>query len=106
MIKSVKDFDRLEYCVKCGDEAMRLFRPEAVMFKKFSGFQSETTWNQALGCLVKGDKHLKEICKEKEVIPIGDEPIDSLNKQFDDKRERAKEASYDQAVEGWVGNGD
>lgn len=103
VIKSIADFDRTEYC-DCGGESLRLFRPNADVFQKQSGIPTEASYNPGLGCVVKDKKHLKEICKQKGVEPIGnDSPNpDSIHKHYEQEREKKREKSYDDG--GWQGS--
>ena len=104
VIKSLADFDRIEYC-QCGAESERLFRPNSDIFRKQSGIPETASYNQALGKVIKDKRHLKETCKRMGVEPVGDEPVEKIHKKYDKERDEKREKAYDDATQGWVGDG-
>jgi hypothetical protein len=97
IIKSVTEIDRLEKC-ECGhimdkDERTISFR---------GIFQGEKDWdkaefNKGLGCITKNAKHRRQICKERGLEELGNEPIDKFHKDMDARRDQKVKEIYDRA---------
>lgn len=102
VIKSHHDSDRQEVCPKCGDFAVRDFCPQRIHLMNTS--VKDSVFNPGLGCVIKNDKHLKEICKIKNVEPIGNEKPEKIHAYYDKKRAEKIEQSYAKADRGWVGS--
>lgn len=91
VIKSVKDIDVNEFC-DCGAPAERVFVPSRVYFSGAKVAHAE--YNPGLGCVVKNDRHKKDIMKRKGLVEIGNDfkSPKSIHKTFEQERKsrRAK----------------
>jgi putative FmdB family regulatory protein len=75
--KKAAEIDRLEYCADCGSEMQRQLSA-SVSFQGEKTGSNEAYFNHALGCVVKGDKHAREIAKQRGLIEIGNEKQNHL----------------------------
>lgn len=107
IIKSYKDLDRDEFCLKCTSKMCHVFKPSIKQLLKMGGMQEASEFNPGLGQVVRGKSHVKEICKEKGLEEIGNETTETIHKHFDDKRAEAADKRWEEADKGaWVGNGE
>jgi len=63
-----------EQCPNCETIADRVYGGHAIK----TMFRSE--YNPGLGCVVKNDKHKRDLCKEKGLVEVGNESKDSMHK--------------------------
>lgn len=95
-----------EMCPKCGVEAKREFVPRNVYLSKTKVQHAE--YNPGLGCIVKNERHRKELCKQKGLVEVGNDfkSGDGMHAHHDKARSDAWERGWD-AVDSaqWVGNG-
>jgi putative FmdB family regulatory protein len=103
VVKSHRDMERNENCVRCGEFAIRQFVPSKVHL--IGTKVEDAEYNPGLGCIVRNKSHRKELCKQKGVEEIGNEKPDTLHKHFDEARAEKLEKAYDETTKGWVGNG-
>lgn len=75
--KKAAEIDRLEYCAECGEEMQRQLSA-SVSFSGEKAEGNEAYFNHALGCVVKGDKHAREIAKSRGLVEVGNESQDFL----------------------------
>ena len=93
VIKTVEDRDSPEVCVSCKELAKRAFVPSRV---HLTGTRVEDAeYNPGLGCITRGKKHRDEIAKQKGLIEVGNEKVDSINSHFDTRRAEKLSKSYD-----------
>jgi len=104
VVKSAKEMDSPENCLRCLTPATREFIPTRVWFNGTKVEHAE--YNPGLGCIVRNSSHRKELCKIKGVEEIGNEKPESLHKYFDQKREEKREQAWAEVDKGWVGCGD
>lgn len=95
VIKSVKDIDQNENCPKCGEFGIRDFCPEKIHFTGTKVTHAE--FNPGLGAVVKNARHKDRLMKEKNVVEIGNDfkSGESMQKEFDTKREEKLKKSWD-----------
>jgi hypothetical protein len=86
VIKSVKDIEVAETCPVCGEFAIRQFVPTYIHLSKTAVQHAE--FNPGLGCVTKNREHVKEICKQKDLVEIGNDykSADSQLKEADTAR--------------------
>jgi putative FmdB family regulatory protein len=103
VVKRVSDRDIEEPCPKCTQSCERVFIPRLI---HLSGTKvQEAEYNPGLGCVVKNNTHLKEICRQRNIEPIGNEKIETVHKHYDKSREEKLEKAWSEADKGWVGDG-
>lgn len=71
IVKSVKDFERVEHCEKCASIMTRAFAPQRIHL--YGTKVEDAYFNVGLGQVVKGSQHVKEIVKERKLIEVGNE---------------------------------
>jgi hypothetical protein len=105
VIKSVREIDNPEKCPKgCAGASIRNFIPSRIHLSNTA--VQEATYNPGLGQVVRNKSHLKEICKEKNLIELGSEKPETIHKMYDNERQRKWEANWESTTKGWVGNGE
>lgn len=77
VIKAVADIDRRESCPLCKCESVRFI--SRTHFYGASDWHGEE-YNPGLGCVVKSNKHKREICKARGLEEIGTTPADDIHK--------------------------
>jgi len=93
VIKRMKFIDSTEKCRKCGTHldknhrkiATQTFRDEKV---------EDITWDMALGCYVKSNKHRRQIAKSRGLEEVGNEPLDNMIKHYEKQREDTAKARW------------
>ena len=107
IIKSHRDLDRDEFCLKCTGKMQHVFKPSIKQLMKMGGMQESAEFNPGLGCVTRGKSHVKEICKEKGFEEIGNETTKTIHNHFDTARAEAIDKRWEDADRGqWVGNGE
>ncbi len=102
VIKSVRFFDAEEHCPKSGTTMARQFAPG---FIYLSGTKvQEAEYNPGLGCITKNKQHVKEICKQRGLVEVGNTSPETLHKMHDQERERRREQAWASVDKGWVGS--
>jgi putative FmdB family regulatory protein len=71
IIKSVKDFDRIENCPTSGTIMTRAVAPAKLHI--YNTQVQESYFHPGLGQVVKGDNHARRIAKERGLIEVGNE---------------------------------
>jgi len=87
----------MEHCPKCETVSVRYISNR-------QSFYGEKDWdsahyNQAFGREFKSNHEMRKYAKERGMIEIGTESIDSTNKHFTNLREEKSQASYDKAFD-------
>jgi putative FmdB family regulatory protein len=104
IIKAVADLDREETCPKCSCIGERYIAQ--THFYGASDWQGER-YNPGLGCVVKSNKHIKEICKQRGLEEVGNTSPETLHKMEDtaraEKIKRHQTEARDKAV-AWMNN--
>lgn len=103
VIKSHREMTREETCA-CGAISERKFVPSRVHFVGTSVQHPE--YNPGLGCVVNNKQHRAEIARQKGLEEVGNTSVESIHKHFDKAKEEKLDKAYDEAIKGWVGNGD
>lgn len=70
IIKRLNQLDQTEPCMRCGTPMERRVSPQ-IAFKD-TGVQ-EAYYHPALGVVVKGDQHAKQLARERGLIEVGNE---------------------------------
>lgn len=72
VVKPLADYDRVEMCPTCSDTKMiRAFAPTRTHL--YGTKVEEAYFSHALGQVVKGDTHARQIAKQKGLIELGNE---------------------------------
>lgn len=71
IIKPVSDYDRIENCETCGTLMNRAFAPRKIHL--YGTAVQDAYYNNGLGCVVKNDKHARQIAKDRNLIEVGNE---------------------------------
>lgn len=101
VIKRVSEMDTLETCPDCKGVSERIFIPRRI---HLSGTAVEdAVYNPGLGCIVKNKQHLKQICKDRNLIEVGNEAPEKIHHHYDKARDEKREALWAEADKGWVG---
>lgn len=93
VVKSVKDIDVNEFCVRCGEPSERKFVPSRIHI--FGASVENAEYNHGLGQVVRNKKHRAEIAKQKGLIEIGNEKTESIHKELDQVRAKRREKAWD-----------
>lgn len=106
VIKSVRDIDVNEFCPRCEAPGERQFVPSRVYFNKTAVTHAE--YNPGLGCVVKNKAHLEDLCKQKDVVQVGNDFTsgEKMDQKFEKDREEKRQKSWDDIDKGWIGNGE
>jgi len=78
-------------CDKCGKKMQRHYTPVEITGARVSNAE----YNPAFGCVVKSDRHRKELAKQRGMIEIGSESSKSLEKFQDDHIKRISNKDYE-----------
>jgi putative FmdB family regulatory protein len=89
VIKSVKDIDTPERCPKCCTKSERYI---ARTHFYGAGDWDKAAYNPAFGKIIRSKAHLREelsiaASEGREMVEIGNEPVDNIHKDMDRKRE-------------------
>lgn len=71
IMKPVAQYDKIESCEKCGTIMVRAFAPQKIHL--FGTAVEDKYFNHGLGQVVSGKADVKRICKEKNLIEVGNE---------------------------------
>lgn len=71
IVKPVSEYDKVENCAECGTVMSRAFAPKKLHL--YGTAVEEKYFNHGLGQVVNGKAHVKQICKEKKIIEVGNE---------------------------------
>lgn len=98
VVKLVKDMDINEYCPKCGEPAERKFLPENIYIAGAKVTHAE--YNPGLGCVVKNERHKKDILKEKGLVEVGNDykTSEKMADSFDKDRAAKMKKRYDDCL--------
>ena len=83
VVKHHTEYISNEECPQCGSPSDRIYTPLSVPKPE------KSEYNHGLGCVVKNNRHKKEICKKLGVVEIGNEPVEKIVKH-DEKRLKQK----------------
>jgi putative FmdB family regulatory protein len=93
--KSMNDAARQEYCPQCGTEGVRLWNNNG-------GFMGEKVehshWHPSLGCVVKSNRHAKEIAASRGLVEVGSEKPDTVHREMESLKEAKREQSYNEVL--------
>lgn len=82
VVRSIKDHVRKDTCTECGGKAEQQIVANRNLFK-LSGIPESAEFNPGLGLVTKSNKHAEKIAKEKGLIPVGSERVETVNKYHD-----------------------
>jgi len=83
VLKSIKEYDGIDTCPKCGNLGRRLLSCKI----EFLGTKIEDAeFNPGLGKITKNKRHRDELAKRAGLIEVGNESTDSIHKHFDKQR--------------------
>ena len=90
VVKPYSEMENHEACKSCGQTAVRQFLPRIIHLSKTKVEHPE--YNPGLGMVVKNAYHRSEICKEKNLIEVGNENVlkESERVQKNKRAERKK----------------
>lgn len=94
VVKSVASIDRPEQCEGCGKPGVR--RIAKTNFTGASDWNTQT-FHPALGCEVKNNRHARQIAKERGLIEVGNEKVETVHKYFDRQRKETAENRWKEA---------
>ena len=78
--KSVAEFERAEPCPTCGLEMNRkICAPRGFI----NASVENAEYNPGLGCVVKNRNHRQEICKQRNLIEVGNEKPATIHSEAD-----------------------
>ena len=90
--KRVADFDKKEDCKGCGSgQTERLI---AMVNLEHSSMQ-QPYYEPALGCIIKGKEHKRQILKQKGLEEVGTTSTDNLYKDLELQREKRMAQAWD-----------
>lgn len=92
VVKRIADIDEVERCASCdfmGERQVTL--PSGTIGA--SDWNSQT-FNPALGCFTKSDRHARQIAKAKGYEEVGNEKPEVIHKHFDDQKTREREQRW------------
>lgn len=95
VVKSVRQMDAQEFCPQCKSLARRIFIPQNVFFNKTK--VEHAAYNPGLGCVVKNERHKKEILSQRGLVEVGNECPKRLRSNYEKQLEEKKEKRWDQA---------
>jgi len=90
----VADIDVVEFCPKCDEEAIRIRFPKRTYLNGTKVTHAE--YNPGLGCVVKNKRHKEDLCKERNLVEVGNDYGDGEKMQTDYDNSRA-----DKHAQGW-----
>jgi hypothetical protein len=93
----VADLDRPEPCPKCAsdcDSACRLIA--RTNFTGASDWNTQT-FHPALGQVVRNNRHARQIAKERGMIEVGNEKVETVHKHFEKQREDTRAERWKEA---------
>lgn len=97
--KSVVYIDNEESCPKCNcvcTAENRIILPGAIFFGADDWNKQE--WCPGLGCYVKGNKHRKQIAKERGLEEVGNEDPRKILAADEKRQEELAERNYDKMI--------
>lgn len=97
IVKSVKAIDDTELCPGCSahcDSSTRQI--QRTNFTGASDWNTQT-FNPALGCYTKNNRHARQIAKERNLIEVGNENVETVHKHFEKQREETREQRWKDA---------
>lgn len=96
--KSLSDIDREERCAECGELGWRYIA--RTMF--YGADKWDSSFNPGLGCAVKNRQHHNQLVKEKGLIEVGNEKVETIEKDSADNakaNEQKREKKFDKLLE-------
>lgn len=92
VVKPAADSHKEEKCIQCDQLMSRLFKPFYIV-----GAKNEfPEFNPGLDCVVRNKYHRAEICKERNLIEIGNEKPTSIHAHAEKTREEKHKKSWDE----------
>ena len=95
VIKSVRDMEVNEFCPECDNPAIREFVPQVLHISRAKVEHAE--YNPAFGCVVKNRRHKEDLCKEHNMVEVGNDygSSDKMVNSFDKAREEKRAADWE-----------
>lgn len=97
VVKPVAELDRSEPCPKCntvcGSSSRQISRTN---FTGASDWNTQT-FHPALGQVVKNNRHARQLAKERGMIEVGNEKVETVHKHFEKQREETREQRWKDA---------
>ncbi len=91
VVKSVKDIDNIEHCIKCDTISNRY-----IAKTHFYGASDwDTKWNPGLGRYTQSSQHKKKLCQELNVEEVGNESPESLHKQAESTNKQILDQNWE-----------
>lgn len=93
VVKPVADIDQQETCLKCGAVSNRYIGR--------THFYGASDWKGAefdpsLGCVVRSNKHRRELAKRRGMVEIGNEKPETIHREMESSRAHREEMSWRQ----------
>lgn len=96
VIKPHALLDERETCDQCGSQDTKRY----LVPSRLNDIAAEDAyWSHALGQVVKDTRQARRLAKERGMIEIGNESLESIKKHTDDEREKRLERSYDEVTQ-------
>ena len=94
VVKSMSELERTELCPDCSAVAAR-----QISRTNFTGASDWNTqsWNPGLGCYTKSHKHASQIAKNRGLVELGNEKVETVHKFFEKKREETRAERWAEA---------
>lgn len=93
VFKSIKEYDGKDKCPSCNKQGYRILS-SSIHFLNEKVENAE--YNPGLGMVVKNKKHREEICKQKDLVEIGNENPDKIHNKLEKEREEKRLRSWDE----------
>jgi putative FmdB family regulatory protein len=95
VIKSMRDFDRNEFCERCGAPGEPVFSPKVQIL---GASVQHAEYNPGLGQVVKNKRHRQEIAKRKGLVEIGSDykAPENIHKEFESKRDDKRKKRWEE----------
>lgn len=98
VIRPMAQIDDLIECPECGRHCQPHER--RISRTNFTGASdwNNQTWNPALGCYTKSNREASKIAKDRGLIELGSEKVETVHKHFDRQREETREQRWQDAA--------
>jgi putative FmdB family regulatory protein len=92
IVKPAEHYNRPEACPRCGFSLNKIFST----FQFFGAKNEDPEYNHGLGQVIKNKRERKEIAKQKGLIEVGNESVESLHKHATLSRQEKLKRSWDE----------
>lgn len=94
VVRSITEFTRDLDCTSCGKKSDLQVSSNRNLFS-VSGIPESPQFNPGLGAVTKGTKHAERLAKERGMIPVGNEKVETVNKYFDKVKDDKAKRSWE-----------